>query len=271
MATPNLAANVSSLLGETTLQVGNTTIHYDRENDVCSWLSQDFVEVISNKNPGVTFNNCLEWCSGCGFIGFRLLESGICNNITFLESSQRCIEDIEKTLNDPSNIHLKSKVSIVNSNTITDLINQKFDLIVGNPPLRNTTEGFQFWSALSNTYSVVHNSLNIPSNIPFDINLYFDKSILIDEDWEIHQDFFSNIKNNLNSNGVIYLLEDSDVSNVNTFSSFVSNGGLQITDTLTYNNLIKNPSYDSITEFFGEDFYPGEDNSHIYYLEIKSA
>ena len=259
-----------SLVGKTTQTVGNTTIHFDKKNDMCSWISQDFVDVISDKNSGLTFANCLEWCSGSGFIGLRLLESGVCNHVTFLESSDDCVSDIQETLNDPSNAHLASKVSIITGTSVTDLSNSKFDLIVGNPPFSGTTD-YPFYQLLCNKLLSIFEASGIQNPTMEMVEASWPKNNIIDENWNTHKDFFSNIKNNLNSNGVIYLVEHSHSSNSNTFVSFVSDGGLQITDTLTYKTLIQNPNYDALVNYLGEELPYSKDNSGFYYLEIKSA
>ena len=84
--------------------------------------------------PDRIFNNCLEWCSGHGVIGFRLLADEICKNLHFLEMYQPAVNACKKTIaNMP--IRFANRVSIYETSTLTSLQSDiRFDLIVSNPP-----------------------------------------------------------------------------------------------------------------------------------------
>jgi hypothetical protein len=92
------------------------------------YRSPMFIEVLSLIAPNRIFNHCLEWCSGPGFIGFSLLDRGICNNLS-LSDVYEPIEELVKSTIDQNNL---TNVNFFLSNNFDNIPKDiKFDLIIG--------------------------------------------------------------------------------------------------------------------------------------------
>jgi hypothetical protein len=46
-----------------------------------TWFGQEYVDVIRDRYPGRVFERCYEWCSGPGYIGFNILDHGLCGSL----------------------------------------------------------------------------------------------------------------------------------------------------------------------------------------------
>jgi methylase of polypeptide subunit release factors len=136
---------------------------------------RDFLKLLENKK----YDHGLEWCAGLGAIGFSLLDAGICERMSFTD-----IYEPSQTYIDTNAI--KNNISNKVRSYITDAISKlpsdaKFDVVVGNPPHCYNTDGL----FLSKTTA----------------------RLVMDKDWLIHKEFFSNIIQYLNPNGEIFLSE----------------------------------------------------------------
>jgi tRNA1(Val) A37 N6-methylase TrmN6 len=191
-------------------------------------FGQEYIQVIKNRY-NKKFNNCLEWCSGPGFIGFSLLSNNLCNNISFLEFYKPAINYLEYTKK--NNKKYSDKIKIFHSNSVKKIPKEeKYDLIVGNPPHFASDLNFL-------TSQTPSEAIGNTTRISVDIN------------WNTHKDFFKRIKKNLSKDGVILLQENRYGSNVQTFMNFIESYDLQVTDAFFH----ENSKYDKI----------------FYYLEIK--
>lgn len=73
----------------------------------------------------------MEFCSGCAFIGFHLLEKGVCSRLSLLDINKESCQMCEKTVKANG---LKG-VKIYNSDGLDSLpATEKYDIIISNPP-----------------------------------------------------------------------------------------------------------------------------------------
>lgn len=174
-------------------------------------VGQRYPLVLKLLYPDRIFDNCLEWCSGHGVIGFRLLADGVCKNLHFLEMHQPAVDACKKTVsNMPS--RFENKVSIYQCSTLKSLPNNvKFDLIVSNPP---------------------HFPMQLGDKL-FKIPQTHHRRITVDKDWQTHQDFFANVAKHLTDDGVILLQE---VYHVDEFADMIDHGGLKIKNMFAEKN-----------------------------------
>lgn len=166
----------------------------------------DFVKILKNKYPDKTFNNCLEWCAGPGFIGFSMLSQNICKHLTLIDIHQPAIDTASITV---SNNGLKDKVSVYHSNNFDSIpLISKFDLIVANPPHYNTDVYAKYLPHWEHTTKRIYQDIN----------------------WDIHHNFFKTVKNYLTDDGIILLIEHIRGSSEETFKEMINENELKITD-----------------------------------------
>jgi methylase of polypeptide subunit release factors len=167
-------------------------------------FGQDFIRVLNAKYGSKKFNRCLDWCSGPGFIGISLLVNGFCSHVTLMDSNIDVFNFTKKSLR---GTRYRDFVSMLNLSTIKDLADyERFDLIVSNPPHFSNKI---FWQ--TNTH---------PN----------DELIYLDENWNIHHEFFQNIKSHLSDDGIIILQESQWGCNIDTFDLMLDQGGLMVKD-----------------------------------------
>jgi len=181
-----------------------------------------YKDVIQQIYPGKKFNSCFEWCSGPGFIGFDLLSAGLCDQLYLADIYTPALNAVEKTIKNLPEQY-QGRVNYAKIKQIKDLpTDWKFDLVVANPP---------HWN---------------PSIQTMISQIAFRDRICTDVDWKIHQEFFSNILEHLNDDGVILLQEMSYASGPEMFRPSIERAGLTIVDC------------------HWDDTFPG-----FYYLEVK--
>lgn len=167
--------------------------------------AQEYPRVIKYLYPDVKFKNCLNWCSGAGFIGFRFLADGICNHVTQMDCYPSAIDACKLTISHMPE-HFVDCVDIVQSYTIAKMTtDKKFDLVVGRPPIIQLKK-----------YAVNARSAD-------NIRLGLDPGL------KIHQEFFANIGKYLADDGVILLQKNVETSDDSDFEQFINNAGLKIT------------------------------------------
>lgn len=142
-----------------------------------SFVADWFIAFMQRRFPSRRFQNAFEWCAGPGFIGFSLLEAGICDQLTLADINPQAIECIEKTISTAD--HLRNVVSFYISDNLHQIpSDQRFDLVVSNPPFaRNGSES------------------------------HFHDIRTEDPGWRVHADFFSNIRKHLSPGAVMCLGE----------------------------------------------------------------
>jgi len=154
----------------------------------------DFLNAIKKQNK--KYNKALEWCSGLGAIGFSLLDAKIINHITFMDVYQPAIDYVNNmaVLNNISN-----KVTAYCVGKARDLpSNEKFDLIVGNPP--HMVRDFTLEEA---------HAQDLKKGFHPRQKWHLDESnrLLADIDWRIHTEFFANIGDHCNPGCDIFITE----------------------------------------------------------------
>lgn len=183
---------------------------------------QRYSSVIEKLYPNQVFENCFEWCSGPGFIGFDLLSRKLCQTLYLNDIYYPAIESIKLTIDQNPNQCL-GRVFYHHSESISSLPSDwKFDLVVANPPHWNPLLGQMI------------------------TNISFNDRICADNGWNLHNDFFSNIKKYLNPDAVILLQEQSYASGPESFRSVIEQNNMYINDCYWESN-----------------------NSDFYYLEVK--
>ena len=187
-------------------------------------IGQRYSHVIAQLYPNRVFGNCYEWCSGPGFIGFDLLSRNICNNLYVSDIYYPAIESVKATI-EYNKERCDEHVFYHHSQQIADLPKDwRFDLVVSNPPWWNPSNG----------------------RIIVDIEPDLRNRISADDRWELHSEFYSNIRRHLNPDGIILLQEGSYASGPEDFAEVIEKNGMYINDC------------------YWETY-----NKNIYYLEVK--
>lgn len=151
---------------------------------------QDFPNVIRHFYPGRQFNHCLDWCSGAGFIGFRLLADQLCRKVTLHDAYKPAVRACEHTMaHMPAQYQgLASTVCAPDLSWLT--AEHKFDLVVGNPPPARNYADFDV----------------CPSGYEHGRDNY--NRIFVDPGWQAHQDFIQRIPNHL-AQGAVVLIKNN--------------------------------------------------------------
>ena len=165
-----------------------------------TWFGQEYVDIIRDRYPNRTFNRCYEWCSGPGYIGFSLLDHGICRSLCLSDIYPAAIDAVNMTIQENQ---LQSVAAGYATGTVSGLPqHERFDLVVANPPHFLTCPG--------------------------DDNY---QRIAVDQNWAAHQEFFQNIARHLVPGGVI-LLQENQAGSLNReqdFAPFIESAGLTVT------------------------------------------
>lgn len=148
------------------------------------------------------FNKGMEWCAGAGFIGFRLLSDGICNSMTFVDVYEPALNALEKTWDNRPDRLTNASMNLMLSSKIADIGNDKYDLIVANPPNFDNGQG--------------HNRKTQDPNA------------------EIHKEFFLNIKKNLSDDGIILIAKNVNGHQPWDFADSITSGGLTLRRFITF-------------------------------------
>jgi len=153
-----------------------TIIEYEMLDDGGGSVQyKDFLEYLIS--TGKKYKHCLEWCSGLGAIGYSLLDKGICESITFMDIYEPSIKNI---LRNAEKNNIADKVQAYHIDSVSKLpAHLKFDLVVGNPP--HSCGG--------------------------DFEGYHVQRMIVDNNWDIHREFFTNINLFLEPNSDIILSE----------------------------------------------------------------
>jgi len=153
-----------------------------------------FLEAIK-KHGKSHYNRAFEWCAGHGFIGWELLTNSYCDELTFSDIYPPSIETCKKNA---ETLGYTSKVTAYLTGTISAIPEEeKWDLVVGNPPNSEDTEGFKS-----------HNN-DFAGQSPEMVDLAC--RLTVDQDWQAHRDFFKEIKKHLNKDADIFLSMHSTV------------------------------------------------------------
>ena len=167
----------------TTKFENGTIVSCEQENDGGgSTQYADFINFFKEKGDDLPkYKNCLEWCAGPGFIGYSLLDTEVCQHVTFMDIHEPAIDDarnnaIFNNLTDRTSFHTIDAIHKLP----TDL---KFDLVVGNPP--HSLKASEEWLNNKGLFRLI-----------------------VDLDWKIHEEFFAHITDYLLPGAEVILSEN---------------------------------------------------------------
>jgi len=170
-------------------------------------IAKEIASILKRDYPDKKFKNCLEWCAGPGYIGFKVLEEQLCERLCLVDIYPPAINAAQQTI---MQNRLTDKVQCYLSNNFSSVpLTEQFDLIVANPP---------HWPY--EIYKFAYRKF--PTQVIPDTRIYMDR------DWEIHKDFFSNVKKHLTPDGHIILAEGAWGSSVETFEEMIDANDLKV-------------------------------------------
>ncbi|VIO78764.1 50S ribosomal protein L3 glutamine methyltransferase [Bradyrhizobium ivorense] len=185
---------------------------YKAWNDVCvyytedlngggAYIADDYLDLFNCFTDRRRFKRMFEWCCGPAFIGYSMLAANICASLCLADFYGPAIEAAQYTA-DKNNIG--DRVTVYKGDGLLALPeSERFDLVVGNPP-----------------HFVERNMLEYREN--------FEPRIYVDDKWRLHRDFFSGIREHLERDGLIVLVENTRGSHIDTFKPMIQSCGLMI-------------------------------------------
>jgi hypothetical protein len=155
-------------------------------------MVDDLISAIKSTGKS-SYDRACEWCAGFGVLGFEILGSGLAKNIVFTDYYSVAIQNC---LDNAKNNNLSDNVTGHISGTIKGIPNEKWDLVVSNPPhvydreffIETLPGGKESHASLDNTCRLV-----------------------VDQNFSIHKEFFKNIKEKLTPDADVYLIETSNL------------------------------------------------------------
>jgi len=139
-----------------------------------------YLNFFRKRYPERKFKKAFEWCSGPGFIGFSLLEAGICQKLCLADINEAAIDCARRTIEVN---RLSSEVSCYVSDNFRQIPeHEQFDLIVANPP---------YYKQYNPNY-VVNASSTLRSSDP---------------DWNLRRDFYANVGRYLSKDALLCISE----------------------------------------------------------------
>ena len=97
--------------------------------------SIELAKFVYEQNNTKKLKNVADYFCGCGVIGIELIQLGLnCEEITFLEKNKKFIPFINKNTDLFIRRETVKPKIIINNASIENSLNNKFDLIVANPP-----------------------------------------------------------------------------------------------------------------------------------------
>ncbi len=173
-------------------KAGKIRVYYHIDHDGGgTTFGQDFIKLFDHLNLRPS-GNVFEWCSGPGFIGFKLFDNYDVKSLTMNDINPELIKNYELTIRKNKLNNIKFFLGKLN-----DMPRQKFDFIVSNPP------------HFSREYDYPE--------------LLINRQRIIDKDWGIHKDFFKTIHNFMHSNSYLILQENKKSSKALDFESLMKN------------------------------------------------
>lgn len=138
--------------------------------------------------------DALEICSGPGFIGYDLLESGIASHIDLADKNFEVKKYIDMT-NEKSG----HTTRFYQSDALEDIPEYEYSIIIGNPPHLKTEE----------QYKILEDDGFVDKTWP-EKRLEYERRILLDEDFNFHKKFFGKVDKYIRVGGSIVLYENAD-------------------------------------------------------------
>jgi len=157
----------------------------------------------------------LEWCCGPAYFAIPLLKYNVVDYMVMSDIHSPLKKYIEASLRDSK---LLNRGEFIESNNFKNIPKQKFDLIIGNPPHFNWNNNLPDW------------------NNPEEYELYHEDRKFIDNEWNIHKDFFDNVNDYIKDNGDIVLLENIKHSDLTVFEPMLKKNNLKIIHSVKSND-----------------------------------
>ena len=177
---------------------GIEVVHSDPLNGGGWEVMQEMVNLLKEWYPGHQFERAFEWCAGPGYMGFALLGSGLAKTLVLSDVYEHAFQAQKQTvINNELN-----NVILYNSDNLNKIpIDEQWDLVVGNPPhFPNSIQRYDF----------------------------LDPRLYVDDNWELHKEFFLDIKQHLAPNGKILLWESNWGSSIETLTPWIKSAGLKV-------------------------------------------
>ncbi len=196
----------------------NITVYYLPQLDGGGrYFAQEFIAITREKIGRV--DSICEFASGPGFIGFSLLAHGLCNTLCLIDINPLAIQACEETV---KRNNLEKKVKLYKSDIFKNIPEkEKWDLVVSNPPHFNGSK-----------------------------TAHSEDILYIDNNWNIHKIFYSNIKKHLNDNGSVLFVENSQGSEPNVFIGMIEKAGLFFVEAFQYKPRMNRVFFLNIRVFF---------------------
>jgi methylase of polypeptide subunit release factors len=179
-----------------------------------TWFGQEYIQVLKQRYPDRRLHRCFEWCAGPGFIGFSLLDHGVCESLCMSDLYEPAIDCIKATVKSLPETW-QSQVSAYAMPTVAELPDhERFDLVVANPP----------------------HYLECPGDDNY-------QRLAVDANWEAHKEFYQHISQHLEPNGIILMQENQagSLCGCEDFRHMIQSNGLAITDTFVSPNFYNQP------------------------------
>jgi 16S rRNA G1207 methylase RsmC len=151
-------------------------------------MVDELVNVIRTTGKASYDRGC-EWCAGFGVLGFDVLGLGLAKHMVFTDYYS---EAIKNCLDTASKNNISDKVTGYISGTIKGIPNEKWDLVISNPPHVFDKEFF-----IETLPGGKENNANIDNSC----------RLIVDQNFAIHKEFFKNIKEKLTKDADVYLIE----------------------------------------------------------------
>ena len=151
-------------------------------------MVDELVNVIRTTGKSSYDRGC-EWCAGFGVLGFDVLGLGLAKHMVFTDYYS---EAIKNCLDTASKNNISDKVTGYISATIKGIPNEKWDLVISNPPHVFDKEYF-----IETLPGGRENNHNIDNSC----------RLIVDQNFAIHKEFFKNIKEKLTKDADVYLIE----------------------------------------------------------------
>jgi len=174
-----------------TEKVGNIEVFYGQYQNGGGPFYNKFNKSILMEYKEV---DALEICSGPGFIGYDLLESGIASHVDLADKNPEVSEYISMT-----NAKSGHRTRIFQSDALDDVPEYEYSIVIGNPPhLKNEEQ-----------YKLLVDDGFVDKTWP-EKRLEYERRILLDEDFSFHKKFFSKIDKYIRVGGSVVLYENAD-------------------------------------------------------------
>ena len=158
-------------------------------------FGQDYHRVLRELRPEGC-GRLFELCAGPGYIGYSLLAAGFCRQLVLADINPVAIKAARKTAGFNK---LRNRVTIYQSDGLRRIpAVERWDVVVGNPP----------WTLL-----------------PDETKRHYKHLIYYDKDWNLHRDFYANVKKYLNPGAIVVLQENASFSDPSIFEPWIKAGG----------------------------------------------